>query len=127
MRKKDETAKVLPLTPELEAYRKNLESKGLVVGPIEVALFQVQQKVTNGLLLSDALKEQPIFPRDFIAIIKVSEESNELALVFGKLEEKYNSEEVPYTGGKMRTDCYFEAADSMRFVHSLDYGKMLPV
>ena len=45
LRKRDPLAKVLPLTPELEAYKKDLEEKGMVVGPIDVALFETK----NGL------------------------------------------------------------------------------
>jgi hypothetical protein len=45
LRKKDPTASVLPLTPELKAYKEELESRGLEIGPIDVGMFQTR----NGL------------------------------------------------------------------------------
>jgi hypothetical protein len=56
LRKKDSTAKVLPLTPELESYKQDLESRGLVVGDIEVGLFQTR----NGLHYPGFLAKEKI-------------------------------------------------------------------
>lgn len=39
LRKKDESASLLPLTPELSEYKKDLEAKGLEIGPIDVGIF----------------------------------------------------------------------------------------
>lgn len=60
--------------------------------PIEQALEQTKADIMQGNNLNIALKNFKFFPNQFIALIKVGEESGRLNLMFERLAAQYNTE-----------------------------------
>ncbi len=60
--------------------------------PIEIALEQMQQEITNGTPLNDSMRSYKIFDTKMVSLIKVGEEVNQLESFFDKIAQQYNDE-----------------------------------
>lgn len=60
--------------------------------PLEKALDNVQANILRGQSLSDSLKAEAFFDNKMIALVRVAEETNQTAFVFGRLNEQYGKE-----------------------------------
>lgn len=80
------TAKV-PLITALELVRQMI---GLY--PIEQAVQNAEHNIIRGQSFHSCLADYTIFDRKIIALIKVGEEANQLAAIFGKLADQLNNE-----------------------------------
>lgn len=60
--------------------------------PLEIVLEDVIEKITKGNSFHASLKKHSFFPRRFISLIKVGEETNELDTMLGKLSQQYYEE-----------------------------------
>ena len=60
--------------------------------PLDSILEDVIRQVTKGSNLNEVLKKYPFFPRRFISLVKVGEETNELDTMLSKLSAQYYDE-----------------------------------
>ena len=60
--------------------------------PIQVALHQVEEKILQGMSLSQSLAEHPVFDRKMISLIKVAEETHQNEFIFDRLTQQYNQD-----------------------------------
>jgi len=60
--------------------------------PLEKALDNAQANILRGQSLSDSLKAEAFFDNKMIALVRVAEETNQTAFVFGRLNEQYGKE-----------------------------------
>jgi type IV pilus assembly protein PilC len=77
----------LPLTDALQA------STGIITNQcLRQALINVHTKVTQGVSLSMALKQSPLFPHRLVQLITIGEESGKLEPLLNQLNSYYNQE-----------------------------------
>ena len=67
LRKKDTNAKLIPNTPQLDAYKHELEKQGMIVGPLDVALFQTR----NGLKYPGFMAREKLVPNSVLLRVPV--------------------------------------------------------
>lgn len=69
-----------------------LVSKMIKFYPLEQALQQAEIAIINGDKLSRAFAKHAIFDKKMLALIRVSEETNQTEYIFKKLSEQYNDQ-----------------------------------
>jgi len=84
------TGSKVSITESLE-----LVSKMIKFYPLEKALQQASNAIVKGEKLSVAFAKHPIFDKKMLALVRVSEETNQTEYIFKKLSEQYN-EQVKY-------------------------------
>ena len=60
--------------------------------PLQSALEQVEQDILKGKSLSQSLSEHHFFDDKMIALVKVSEETNQTEYIFDRLNKQYNTQ-----------------------------------
>lgn len=70
----------------------DLVKKMIAFYPIEQSLTVAREDILNGAELNGALSAFAFYPEQFIALLKVGEESGNLERMFQKLAEQYNNE-----------------------------------
>jgi type IV pilus assembly protein PilC len=53
--------------------------------PLEEACEKMNENVSKGLTISGTMDSLPIFPKRMVSLVRVGEEVNQLAVIFGKL------------------------------------------
>jgi len=84
------TSSKVSITESLE-----LVSKMIKFYPLEKALKQAGASIVKGEKLSVAFAKHAIFDKKMLALVRVSEETNQTEYIFKKLSEQYN-EQVKY-------------------------------
>ena len=77
----------IPIVTSIQLIRK-------IIGfyPFERALEQIEERVVNGGLLYEALREQSLFDPKIVSLTKVGEEVNQLNVIYQKLNQQYHDE-----------------------------------
>lgn len=83
-------------TPLINAM--SLVEKMIGFYPIEQSVVPINEGLMKGESLHQCLAKHKVYPKKFVALIKVAEEVNQLDLIFEKLENQYN-DEVEYQSG----------------------------
>lgn len=60
--------------------------------PVEVSLTKAEEEVLQGHNLHEVLQAFPFYPKQFVALIRVGEESSTLDQMFQKLAQQYSNE-----------------------------------
>jgi type IV pilus assembly protein PilC len=60
--------------------------------PLEIALFDIREKLTEGSALSETMQGYSIFDKKMIAMTKVAEEVNKLDIIYEQLFQQYSDE-----------------------------------
>ncbi len=60
--------------------------------PLEIALSDIKEKLTQGIALSETMNTYSIFDKKMIAMTKVAEEVNKLDLIYEQLFQQYSDE-----------------------------------
>jgi type IV pilus assembly protein PilC len=60
--------------------------------PIEISLNHIAENIIKGEPLHKTIAKHTIYPKRFISLIKVGEETNQLDKMFGRIAEQYNEE-----------------------------------
>lgn len=82
------TAKV-PLLNSIQMVKKMIQ-----FAPLQESLTIVEDKILQGVSLSDSLRFNPLFDNRIISMVKVAEETNQTEYVFKQLSEQYSQEVV---------------------------------
>jgi len=77
----------IPIVTSIQLIRK-------IIGfyPFERALEQIEERVVNGGLLYEALREHSLFDPKIVSLTKVGEEVNQLNVIYQKLNQQYHDE-----------------------------------
>lgn len=76
-----------PLVQSLELVRQMIQYY-----PLELALSQISKDVVSGVPLHECMTRFPIFDRKMLSMVRVGEEVNQLAPMFAKLRQMYDSD-----------------------------------
>jgi len=77
-------------TPLLNSL--DLVEKMISYYPIEIAIKHIKKGIMNGENLYSNLDKHPIFPKKFISLIKIAEETNQLEKSFERISIQYQEE-----------------------------------
>lgn len=77
-------------TPLLNSL--DLVEKMISYYPIEIAIKHIKKGIMNGENLYSNLDKHPIFPKKFISLIKIAEETNQLEKSFERISIQYQQE-----------------------------------
>jgi type IV pilus assembly protein PilC len=77
-------------TPLLNSL--DLVEKMISYYPIEIAIKHIKKGIMNGENLHSNLDKHPIFPKKFISLIKIAEETNQLEKSFERISIQYQEE-----------------------------------
>jgi type IV pilus assembly protein PilC len=77
----------IPIVTSIQLIRK-------IIGfyPFEKAFEQIEERIVNGGLLYEALREHSLFDPKIVSLTKVGEEVNQLNVIYQKLNEQYHDE-----------------------------------
>lgn len=77
----------IPILNSIQLVKKMID-----FAPLKNDLEQVEQGILKGYSLNESLKNSKMFDNRMIALIKVSEETNQTNYIFNQLNEQYNQE-----------------------------------
>lgn len=69
-----------------------LTKKMVTFYPIQQAADQLAERITTGVPLHQALQKYPIFPRKLVALLRVSEETNQMGPILLQIGNNYDEE-----------------------------------
>ncbi len=77
----------IPIVTSIQLIRK-------IIGfyPFEKAFERIEERIVNGGLLYEALREHSLFDPKIVSLTKVGEEVNQLNVIYQKLNEQYHDE-----------------------------------
>jgi type IV pilus assembly protein PilC len=78
----------------------NLVEKMIEFYPLEIALQQIEKNIIKGTPLHKSMSSFKIFDKRMVSLIKVSEEVNQLEMMFEKISKQY-TDEVEYQSSIM--------------------------